>query len=101
MTFTMVKIIIQRKVIPEFQEQYDLYAMNALQLILRSSGFLSSEALQEYKHPERRYLVINFDNFYNWNQWYKSDTRKKALAEIMQMLEEPEKITILQPQPRC
>lgn len=96
----MVKIIIERRVMPECQEQYDIKAMNALQLILRATGFLSSESLQDYKKPERRFVMINFDNMHNWNLWYKSDTRKQALGEMMQMLEEPEKITILQPQTR-
>ena len=96
----MVKIIIERRVMPECQEQYDIKAMEALQLILRATGFLSSESLQDYKNPERRYIMINFDNMHNWHQWYRSNTRKQALGEMMQMLEEPEKITILKPQAR-
>jgi len=96
----MVKIIIERKVMPECIEQYDKKSMEALQVIFRATGFMSSESLQDTREPNRRYLMINFDNIYNWNRWYKSETRRNVVAQMLQMLEEPEKITILKPQPR-
>ncbi len=96
----MVKIVIERKVMPECIEQYDKKSTEALQVIFRATGFISSESLQDTREPNHRYLMINFDNIYNWNRWYKSETRRNAVAEMLQMLEEPEKITILKPQPR-
>ena len=85
---------------PECQEQYDKKAMETLQLIFRATGFMSSESLQDAKEPHHRYVMVNFDNIHNWNQWYRSEIRKNAVAELLQMLEEPEKITILNPQAR-
>lgn len=96
----MVKIIIERKVMPECLEQYDMKSMEALHVIFRATGFMSIESLQDAHKPHHRYVMINFDNIYNWNRWYKSETRRNVIAEILQMLEEPEKITILKPLPR-
>ncbi len=92
----MIKVIIERKVMPECIEQYEKRALQANQVVFNATGFISSEALINTRDPNHRYVVVNFDNIHNWNQWHKSDKRKEAVAEMMQMLEEPEKISVLE-----
>lgn len=92
----MIKVIIERKVMPECIEQYEKNVLDVHQIIFEVTGFISHEALINIRDPNHRYVIVNFDNIHNWTQWYKSDKRQEAVAEIMQMLEEPEKISILE-----
>lgn len=92
----MIKVIIERKVMPECIAEYERRAIQIQQLVLHVNGFITSEAFFNVRDPNHRYVIVSFDNEHNWHQWYKSDTRQDAIAEMMQMLEEPEKITIIE-----
>lgn len=92
----MIKVIIERKVMAECIEEYEKRVIATNRLVFNEVGFISSEALVNTRDPNHRYTIVNFDNIHNWKQWYKSEKRAKSVAEIMQMLEEPERITILE-----
>ena len=92
----MIKVIIERKVMPECLKEYEKRALQMQQLVFHASGFIASEAFFNARDHNHRYVIVSFDNEHNWYQWYKSDTRQEAIAEMMQMLEEPEKITIIE-----
>ncbi len=77
-------------------EEYEKRAMTINKMLFSEIGFISTEALLNNHDANHRYIIVTFDNIHNWQQWYKSDKRRKAVAEIMQMLEEQEKIVVLE-----
>lgn len=77
-------------------EEYEKRALAINKVLFGEIGFISSEALLNNNDPNHRYVIVTFDNNHNWQQWYKSEKRKKGVAEIMQMLDEPEKIVVLE-----
>ena len=92
----MIKVLIQRKVLPECIKEYEKRTVAVNKVVFSEVGFISSEGLANTRDPYDRWTIITFDNAHNWRQWYKSDKRCDLTAEIMQMLEEPERITILE-----
>ncbi len=81
---------------PECVAEYEKRALHLHQLVLHVPGFVSSEAYFDVKNRNDRYVMVSFNSVHSWNRWHKSDARREASTEMMQMLEEPEKITILE-----
>ena len=91
----MIKVIIQRKVIPDFLDQYNQSIRKVHRQVMSATGFVSSEVLQSAHNSNHHYSIVTFDNEHNWQQWYRSDKRQQTLGQILPMLEEPEKVSIL------
>lgn len=92
----MIKVIIERKVAPGLEPNYLEAIRHTLKAVLEAPGYISSESLTDVHHGNHRVIITNWTSISAWEQWQSSDARKQVVGEIAPVLEEPEKITILE-----
>jgi heme-degrading monooxygenase HmoA len=59
-------------------------------------GCISGESLKDRDRPNRRIVMSKWESLEDWENWFRSDARKTVVSEITPMLEDREKITMLE-----
>ncbi|NIC07323.1 antibiotic biosynthesis monooxygenase family protein [Billgrantia bachuensis] len=93
----MIKIIIERRIMPGLEEEYEEAAREAMRYSLGARGFVGGETLVERDHSDRRLVIVKWRNLNAWNEWYTSEERARAMQRIMPLLTEDESIRIYEP----
>ncbi|QOR39545.1 DUF1330 domain-containing protein [Billgrantia diversa] len=93
----MIKIIIERRIMPGLEEEYEEAAREAMRHSLGARGFVGAETLVERGHSDRRLMVVKWRNLSAWNEWYTSEERARAMQRILPLLTEDETIRIYEP----
>ncbi|GAA0568761.1 antibiotic biosynthesis monooxygenase family protein [Halomonas salifodinae] len=90
----MIKIIIERRIMPGLEEEYDAAAREAMRASINARGFIAGESLRERHHPEHRLLITQWRDLSAWSDWQNSPERQQAMQHILPLLTEDEHIRI-------
>ncbi|MCO7247028.1 antibiotic biosynthesis monooxygenase family protein [Halomonas sp. Mc5H-6] len=90
----MIKIIIERRIMPGLEEEYEQAAREAMRASLGARGFVGGESLVELGHTDRRLMITKWRNLRAWNEWHNSEARANAMQQILPLLTEDETIRI-------
>lgn len=90
----MIKIIIERKIMPGLEEEYEQAAREAMRVSLGARGFVGGETLVEMGHSDRRLMITKWRDLRAWKEWHSSEARAAAMQRILPLLTEEEVIRI-------
>lgn len=90
----MIKIIIERRIMPGLEEEYEEAAREAMRESLGASGFVGGESLMELGHSDRRLMITKWRDLRAWKEWYSSETRTRMMQRMLPLLTEEERIRI-------
>ncbi|MDR5874759.1 antibiotic biosynthesis monooxygenase family protein [Halomonas sp. CUBES01] len=90
----MIKIIIERRIMPGLEEEYEQAAREAMRISLGARGFVTGESLVEMGHTDRRLMITKWRDLRAWNEWHGSEARASAMQRILPLLTEDETIRI-------
>lgn len=93
----MIKVLIERNIAEGLEAPYEAAARKVLQKAIHSPGYLSGESYADMEHPNRRFVMVTWQNRYSWERWEHSAARKQCLETFAPMLMEEEKVTMLEP----
>ena len=93
----MIKIIIERRIMPGLEEEYEQAARQAMRVSLGVRGFVGGETLVEMEHSDRRLMITKWRDLRAWKEWYTSEARANAMQQILPLLTEEETIRIYEP----
>ncbi|MGM0537197.1 MAG: antibiotic biosynthesis monooxygenase family protein [Pseudomonadota bacterium] len=93
----MIKIIIERRIMPGLEEEYEEAAREAMRHSLGASGFVGGESLVELGHSDRRLMITKWRDMRAWKEWYQSETRARVMQSLLPLLTEEERIRIYEP----
>ena len=77
----MIKVIIERRIMPGLEEEYELAAREAMRVSLGVRGFVGGETLVELGHTDRRLMITKWRNLRAWKEWHSSEARAAGHAE--------------------
>lgn len=89
----MIKIIIERRIMPGLEDEYELAAREVMRASITAPGFIGGECLHELERPERRLLVTQWRDLKAWKEWQHSDRREHIIQRMLPLLTEEERIT--------
>ncbi|WP_447528329.1 MULTISPECIES: antibiotic biosynthesis monooxygenase family protein [unclassified Vreelandella] len=92
----MVKVIIERRIMPGLEEEYEQAARQAMRVSLGVRGFVGGETLVKIGQPDRRLMITKWRDLRAWNEWHQSEARADAMARILPLLTEDETVQIFE-----
>ncbi|PMR75384.1 antibiotic biosynthesis monooxygenase family protein [Billgrantia endophytica] len=93
----MIKIIIERRIMPGLEEEYEEAAREAIRWSLGARGFVAGETLMELGHSDRRLMITKWRDLRAWKEWYNSEERTRVMQRIWPLLTEDESIRVYEP----
>jgi heme-degrading monooxygenase HmoA len=93
----MIKIIIERRIMPGLEEEYEAAAREAMRQSLGVRGFIGGESLVVSGHQDRRLMITKWRDLRAWKEWYTSEERSRAMQRLLPLLTEEERIRICEP----
>ncbi|MDF1552607.1 MAG: antibiotic biosynthesis monooxygenase [Deferrisomatales bacterium] len=93
----MVRVLIERHIAGGMVEEFQLALRNLRLGAAPREGYISGESLHDAADPHHFYVISTWHSAAAWRAWQNSDSRRAVMAAIGPMLEEPEKITVLEP----
>ncbi|MCL7930558.1 antibiotic biosynthesis monooxygenase family protein [Halomonas llamarensis] len=90
----MIKIIIERRIMPGLEEEYEQAAREAMRVSLGARGFVGGETLVEMGHSDRRLMITKWRDLRAWKEWHTSEDRAAAMQRILPLLTEEETIRV-------
>ncbi len=92
----MIRVLIERNIAEGLEDYYDSTIKRTISSVVQAPGCLSGESLVDTNNRRRRIVMSKWQSAEDWENWFRSDERRQVIAEIMPMLEDGEKITILE-----
>ena len=89
----MIKIIIERRIMPGLEQEYEQAARQAIRYSMTAPGFLSGESLHEYGRTEHRLLITLWRDLASWKAWQHSPERERVMQSLLPLLAEDERVT--------
>ena len=86
----MIKIIIERRIMPGLEDEYEQAAREAMRVSLGVRGFVGGETLVELGHTDRRLMITKWRDLRAWKEWHASEERAMAMQRILPLLTEDE-----------
>lgn len=93
----MIKIIIERRIMPGLEQEYEAAARQAMRESLTARGFVGGESLVEMGHSDRRLMITKWRDMRAWKEWYTSEQRSRVMQKLLPLLTEDERIRIYEP----
>ncbi len=93
----MIKVLIERVIAEGLEEPYEVAARKIIQKAIQSPGFISGESFRDLERPNRRMVMVTWQNRHSWERWEHSEARLESIRNFAPMLMQEEKITILEP----
>ncbi|WP_252109767.1 MULTISPECIES: antibiotic biosynthesis monooxygenase family protein [unclassified Halomonas] len=92
----MVKVIIERRIMPGLEQEYEQAAREAMRVSLGVSGFVSGETLVKIGQPDRRLMITKWRDLRAWKEWHQSEARARAMEQILPLLTEDETVQVFE-----
>ncbi len=92
----MIHVLIERRIAEGLETTYDRTAHEVFQQAYHAQGFISGESFNDLKRPNRRYMIAKWRTAQDWQNWKHSDERKRIMDRVNPILEEQERITLLE-----
>lgn len=93
----MVRVLIERRVSSAMLEAYGSALREMRLQAVQKPGYISGESLRDVQRPGHFVVISTWNGRGDWEAWAGSESRRRVMARIGPMLEEPEKITVLEP----
>lgn len=90
----MIKVIIERRIMPGLEEEFEQAAREAMRVSLGARGFVGGETLVELGQSDRRLMITKWRNLRAWKEWHASEARATAMQRILPLLTEDETVRI-------
>ncbi|QJQ93973.1 MULTISPECIES: antibiotic biosynthesis monooxygenase [Halomonadaceae] len=90
----MIKILIERRIMPGLEAEYELAAKEAMRASINARGFIAGESLCERYHPERRLLITQWRDLTAWKSWLHSPERERVMQRVLPLLSDEEHIRL-------
>ena len=94
---TMIKVVIERDIMPGLEAEYDQIARAAMRVCYHAPGFIAGEILRERSHTERRMLITQWRDLAAWKAWEHSIEREQAIQQMLPMLTRDERVRVFDP----
>jgi antibiotic biosynthesis monooxygenase (ABM) superfamily enzyme len=92
----MIRVLIDRQVASTLESAYEEFSRALLQRAVTANGFISGETLVDAQDPNHRITLCNWRSVTDWHIWYHSEERKQLMNELSPLMDQSEKITILE-----
>ena len=92
----MIRVLIERNIAQGHEHYYDSTIKRVVSKVIKAPGCIAGESLKDSKNSHRRIVMSKWESIEDWENWYRSAERKQVVAEISPLLEDGEKITMLE-----
>lgn len=92
----MIRVIIERQIKEGCFHDYLDMIRRARKQATAIDGFIAGELLQEKSNKNMAVIISSWENYEAWQKWLGSDERNNVLKEMRPLLENDEKITVLE-----
>lgn len=92
----MIKVIIERCIAEGMESTYEEEIRKTLGVILGAKGYISGSTFCDVNDTNRRVIITNWSDLESWHHWYKSEARREVNSVIQLILQQEEKIKVLQ-----
>ncbi|MAA63300.1 MAG: antibiotic biosynthesis monooxygenase [Alteromonadaceae bacterium] len=92
----MIRVLIDRHIADTLESVYELNSRTLLQHAVATRGFISGETLVDSQDPNHRLTLCNWRSTADWDKWYHSEERKELMNELVPIMDQDEKIIILE-----
>jgi len=92
----MIRVLIERQIAEGLAHYYDCTIKRTVSAVVAAPGCISGESLKDANNANRRIVMSKWESMEDWQNWYQSDARRRVIAEITPMLEDGEKVTMLE-----
>lgn len=93
----MVRVLIERRVSEGMLENFNLALREMRLQAVHKPGYISGESLRNAEDPHHFVVLSTWNSLDDWKAWAVSDARRLVMLKIGPMLQEAEKITVLEP----
>ena len=93
----MVRVLIERHIVGGMVEEFRVALRNVRLQATHREGYISGESLHDAADPHHYFVISTWNSAAAWEAWQKTGARLQVMAVIGPMLEEPEKVTVLEP----
>lgn len=93
----MIRVLIERQFVEGMREELERVVREVIQEAVRAPGYLSGEILRDVEDDNHFVVISNWRSLEHWDAWYASDARRRVMACVEPMLQEPEHITVAEP----
>mgnify|MGYP003627304454 CR=1 FL=1 len=92
----MIRVLIERHIAEGLEHYYDSTIKRTVSAVIKAPGCISGESLKDKDNANRRIVMSKWESIEDWDNWFRSEARRQVVAEITPMLEDGEKITMLE-----
>ncbi|GAA5525979.1 hypothetical protein Maes01_02558 [Microbulbifer aestuariivivens] len=92
----MIYVLIEREIAPDMQSNYEQAARKLLNHAYRTVGFIEGQTYAAKENKLRRFTLSKWQSELHWQHWYTSEERRGQMALLKPMLQDDERITILE-----
>lgn len=92
----MIRVLIERQIAEGLEHYYDSTIKRTVSAVIQAPGCISGESLKDKGNARRRIVMSKWESMEDWENWFRSDARRLVVSEITPMLEDQEKITLLE-----
>ena len=88
-----VKILIQRKLKPGKEKEFNEIVRELRSKAMHAPGFISGETLQSIGDPSVHLVISTWKSIEDWNKWVDCPERKASQEKVDFILAEPMKMS--------
>ena len=92
----MIHVLIERHIAEGMETTYEDAARRTLYAAYQAEGFINGETFHNLQHSNHRYVLSKWRCVQDWQRWQHSDTRKEMMNQLSPILDEQEKVTLLE-----
>ncbi|TQV89158.1 antibiotic biosynthesis monooxygenase family protein [Aliikangiella coralliicola] len=92
----MIRVIIERQINDGCFHDYLDLIRRARKQATAIDGFIAGELLHEKSNENHAVIISSWENCESWESWLNSEERKAVMSDMRPLLENDEKITVLE-----
>jgi heme-degrading monooxygenase HmoA len=93
----MVRVLIERWVLPGAQEKLVATLREMRGDAVHARGYVSGETLSDVVDRDHYLTVSTWRSRADWDRWAECETRRRARERIAPLLAKPERVCVLEP----
>jgi heme-degrading monooxygenase HmoA len=92
----MIRVLLERQLAEGMEEEYRKAMVEMRNEAVSFPGYIEGESLRDPQNPHYHVVISTWRSLSDWDSWASSSAREKVLARLALLLEEPERITVLE-----
>ncbi len=93
----MIRVILERRVADDMEGLLQEVLRDIRQEAIHFPGYISGETWRDATNPHHHIVISTWHSKTDWDAWMASDGRARHHVKVDPLLDEPEKITVLEP----